>query len=179
MSEPLSEQDRNAFREIERTWYAPVVCAPGDPRRVYGYLLLCQDDQGIAGQLSVEIDTFAATEQLTVGGIFTDWDVADDAFERPAFTALLDVLRLPSSHGAVIPAWQYLSASPDEMGHLLRQVCRTGSRLYVIREGQEWTTGEGDPAAAPMLDEQLPKHDLWKLSAEFRLAYQRFLWRLL
>jgi hypothetical protein len=178
MSEPLSEQDRSAFKEIERNWHEPIVRAPGSPQLVYGYLRLDEDDQESAGGLYAEIDAFAATEQLIVGGIFTDWDVADDAFQRPAFSGLLDVLRLPSSHGAVIAAWQHLSAIPDEMRHLLRQVCRTGSRLYVVRDGQEWAAGEGEPDSAPMLDGQLPKHDLWTLSPEFRLAYQRFLRRL-
>jgi hypothetical protein len=178
MSEPMSEQDRNAFKEIERNWHEPVVRASHDPLLIYGYICLRQGGRESAGQLCAEIDAFAATEQLAVGGIFNDWDVADNALQRPGLAGLLDVLRLPSSHGAVVPEWRYLSADQDELGHLLRQVCRTGSRLYVIREGQEWVMGEGSSTSVPLVDERLPEHDLWRLSPEFRLAYQRFLWRL-
>lgn len=156
----------------------PSLPAPGDPPIVYGYLRVPVDQLGRALRLEGVLAAFAGEHALQLGATFMDRTTSEDTFHRPGFTALLDVLRLPGTAGAVIPDWHHLSPDPDEVPTLVQAIARTGCRIFVAHDAQVWQPRDGLLPPQIADDEAATDRGEWRAERAERWRYRRLLWRL-
>jgi hypothetical protein len=173
MEKPTPEQLRRQIKELELSWHMPVVRPLGSPPLVFGYVHLVVATVERTAELRQELATFAEQQGLQLGGVFTDWGPTN-SLSRPGFAGLMGALALPHAHGVVIPAWPYVSTSPEELAPLLEQLASTRRRVLVARSGEQWQPARS--SAAPTSDG--PKDQMGELTPDGRAAYARYLRRL-
>ena len=155
----------------------PALPAPGDSLVVYGYIRVPRDQLARTLRLEGVVTAFARDHTLQLVTTFTDGAVEHHVPQRPGFAALLDVLRLPGTHGAVIPDWHHLSAEPEELQALVRLIVRTGCRIFVVQDGHVWQSDDV-PVHRSAADEDLAEDITgWRVARAERWKYRRLLWR--
>jgi DNA invertase Pin-like site-specific DNA recombinase len=116
---------------------------PPDLRPVaYGYLRAEHPQDLGAEALRLALGCFCEAQEWRLVTVFCDRDCDGSETARVGFTAVLDVLRLPSSALLVVPSLEHLSPDALVREGLLRQVQRTGARLVVVDEHQDQGTAK-------------------------------------
>ena len=102
------------------------------PAVLWGYLH-SEDGNGIEiAAWRREIAVYCRSRELTLAGVRVDRGLPTDQIVRPGFSALLEVLELPTSVGVVVPHPDHLSRDVNAQAMLTRLVRRTASSLIFI-----------------------------------------------
>jgi hypothetical protein len=101
---------------------------------VFGYLRTAHRARPTVNAWKRELAEAAVREDYALASVFTDNGVSDMTVIRPGFSALLDVLRLPTVYGVLLLASHHLSWRPLVFATLHRQVQLTGARVLIVAE---------------------------------------------
>ncbi|MEV8440782.1 recombinase family protein [Actinosynnema sp. NPDC051121] len=112
---------------------------------VWGYLSSEQADDTRIAAWRHAIARYCRSRGLTLAGVRLDRGLPSDQIVRPGFSALLEVLELPTSTGVVVPHPDQLSRDGNAQALLTRRIRHTASRLLFI-------DGEVSPAVVPLVD---------------------------
>lgn len=172
----FTPEERECFAEISRFWVAGGLAKdPDAPRVVYGYALAAAHEPSSPARMRAAIAAFADDRGLLLGTTFIDESLPDGAAGRPGLNALLSVLQLPSTHGAVVADVQDLAPEPDDFQVLAEAIARTGSTLYVLRKSQVWR-----PSSVQLseCEDRLlaPEVEGWRAARAERQKYRWILW---
>jgi hypothetical protein len=97
---------------------------------VYGYLRMTAASPERRRALTQAMEVYCEQHELLLGGVFTDG--ASSSVLSPAFAALLDVLRLNGTYGAVAPTAAHLGGR--RVGSQRAEwIASTGRRLMLVR----------------------------------------------
>ncbi|MFF0149136.1 resolvase-like protein [Amycolatopsis sulphurea] len=108
--------------------------AASKPPAVYGYVRTAVFDMAYADGCTDLLRDWSQREGWRLGGVFRDLGVLGSVLERPGFTGLLDVLRLPDSTAALVLTNRHLSDSNSVAAHLTQTIRRTGATLRVLAD---------------------------------------------
>jgi hypothetical protein len=172
----LTPEEQERFAEISRFWVSGGTASdPGAPRVVYGYALAAAHEASHPAQVRATIAAFACDRGLVVGTTFVDQVAPDGSVGRPGLAALLSVLRLPGTHGAVVTDVQDLAPDPAAFEALAETIARTGSTLYVVQRAQVWRPSGVHPNGQQ--DCMLAPHaEGWRAARAERQKYRWILW---
>ena len=113
----------------------PIPATPPSVRpRVYGYVRSTRPGAAYIAACSDVVARWCQHEDLELGAVFRDHGVGSTALVRPAFTGLLDVLRLPDSAYALVIGYKHLSGTAPIAKRLISEIRRTGSTLRVLAD---------------------------------------------
>jgi hypothetical protein len=101
---------------------------PGE--RVVGYVRLGEGDPMRVVELAAEVRAFAERHSLIMSTVFMERDGLLPALKRPAFRALLDVVRYLGPSGLVIPTTWHLSSGESELTALLHRLAELNCRVF-------------------------------------------------
>ncbi|MEU7525979.1 hypothetical protein AB0A74_09615 [Saccharothrix sp. NPDC042600] len=110
---------------------------------VWGYLSSEQADAIEIAAWRHEIVVYCRSRGLKLAGVRVDRGLPTDQIVRPGFSALLEVLELPTSIGVVVPHPDQLSQDVNAQALLTRRIRQTASRLLFI-------DGEASPGVLPL-----------------------------
>lgn len=101
-----------------------------------GYLFAQNPDEIEIAAWRVEVVQFCRENGFRLRSMFIDRGSTGDEVRRPGLSGLLDVLRLPDTHGVVVPHPEHLSADDEKLDSLCEAIRRTGSKvIYMNRDG--------------------------------------------
>jgi hypothetical protein len=172
----LTPEEQERFAEISRSWVeGSLTNDSARSRAVYGYALAPACEPARPAQVRAAITAFACDRGLLLGTTFVDQLLSDGAARRPGLAALLGVLQLPGTHGAVVSDVQDLASEPAEFQALAETIARTGSTLYVLRKSQVWR-----PSSVLLggQDDSLLASEIggWRAARAERQKYRSILW---
>jgi hypothetical protein len=134
MDELTPEQWRKRLCELEDAIFTPAFRdAPDDPPLVYGYVLAVQRYPTYVTRCRRSLERYCHQWRLRLCTVFAD---QEDSLQRPGFTGLCDVLRLPDSSGVALLHHRHLSPDPATAALLLQRIQRTGARVLLVH-GQQ------------------------------------------
>jgi hypothetical protein len=109
----------------------PPITTPG--QLVIGYARVGDGDPPRLSEGTEAIAAFARQHKLLLGTVFTDRDGRVPAMERPAFRALLDVVRYVPPSGLVLPTIWHLSNWENELNGLSQLFASLHCRIFTTR----------------------------------------------
>lgn len=130
MSSDVFPELRQLARQLND--YQPDVKPVGTPLLVYGYVRTPESEPTYAEACGELLRQWATATRWELGAVFRDVGVGSSQLQRPGFTGLLDVLRLPEASLAVVVKRQQLSRKPEGIKQLTSQIWRTGASLRVL-----------------------------------------------
>lgn len=104
-----------------------------DHALVYGYARLSSKRASHVQACRRVLVGFCGQERLRLSGMFIDQDTAHEQIQRPGFSGLCDVLRLPDSFAAVVVDADHLSPDAETAVALVGRIRSTGARLLTVR----------------------------------------------
>jgi DNA invertase Pin-like site-specific DNA recombinase len=139
------------------------------PAVVWGYLSFENADEIEIAAWRHEIAVYCRSRGLKLAGVRIDRGLPTDQIVRPGFSALLEVLELPTSTGVVIPHPDHLSRDVNAQALLVHRIRHTASRLILIDEVPDTLVPPADQVAYAYLCGQHPSEST-VAAAQTRIA---------
>ncbi|PPK66215.1 hypothetical protein CLV40_111179 [Actinokineospora auranticolor] len=122
---------------------------------VYGYIDATGRRPDFGRACRRVLEDFCRRERLRLCGVFVDRDLTPGQIQRPGFTGLCDVLRLPDSYAAVAVDAGHLFTDSSTAAALTNRLRGTGARLLLARGPSPSTASQpptrGHPPDTPVV----------------------------